>query len=70
LADSFAQYTEDNWSFPISITLIKYFQQQDKSLVAKAEATDPTYTTSPFMEEQLFVTSQSGNPTTIKNSRG
>ncbi len=48
LADSFAQDTEDNWSFPISITLIKSFQQQDKALVKKAESIDPTYTISPF----------------------
>jgi hypothetical protein len=30
LADYFAQDTEDNWSFTISITLRKSFQQQDK----------------------------------------
>jgi hypothetical protein len=48
LADSFAQDTEDNWSFPISIRLIISFQQQDKSLVKKAESTDPTYSISPF----------------------
>jgi hypothetical protein len=56
LADSFVQDTEDNWSFPISITFFKSFQQQDKSLVKKAESIDPTYTISLFMEEQLFVT--------------
>ncbi len=48
LADSFAQDTEDNWSFPISITLIKSFQQRDKALVKKAESIDPAYTISPF----------------------
>jgi hypothetical protein len=48
LADSFAQDTEDNWSFPISISLIKTFQQKDKSLVKKAEYIDPTYTISPY----------------------
>jgi hypothetical protein len=29
LADCFAEDTEENWSFPISITLIKSFQQRD-----------------------------------------
>ena len=48
LADSFAQDTEDNWSFPISITLIKSFQQRDKAFVKKAESIDPAYTNSPF----------------------
>ena len=48
LADSFAQDTEDNWSFPISITLIKSFQQKDKALVKKAKSIDPAYTISPF----------------------
>jgi hypothetical protein len=48
LADSFAQNTEENWTFPISITLIKKFQQEDLNLLHKAESDDPTYTISPF----------------------
>ena len=35
LADHFAQETENKWSFPISITLIKSFQQKDKNLTKK-----------------------------------
>jgi hypothetical protein len=48
LAESFAQDIEDNWSFPISITLIKSFQQKDLKLTRKAESDDPAYTISPF----------------------
>ena len=36
LADCFAEENENNWSFPISITLIKSFQQKDVRLVQKA----------------------------------
>jgi hypothetical protein len=48
LADCFAQNTEENWSFPISISLIKPFQQQNPDLIQKSESNDPTYTISPF----------------------
>jgi hypothetical protein len=49
LADCSGQDTKEKWSFPISITLIKSFQQQDLDLVQKAESDDPTlYTISPF----------------------
>ena len=48
LADCFPEETEENWSFPISITLIKSFQQQGLDLVQKAASNDPTYTISPF----------------------
>jgi hypothetical protein len=57
LADCFAEENENNWSFPISITLIKSFQQKDVRLVQKAESDDPTYIISPlFVEGQLFAT--------------
>jgi hypothetical protein len=36
LAESFAQDTEDNWSFLISITLIKSFKQKDPKLIKKS----------------------------------
>ncbi len=48
LADCFAQNTEENWSFPISIPLIKSFQQQNPDLIQKIESNDPSYTISPF----------------------
>jgi hypothetical protein len=48
LADCFIQETEENWSLPISITLIKSFQQQESHLVKKAESEHTTYTISPF----------------------
>ena len=43
LADYFAQETEDKWTFPISITLIKSFQQKDKNLIKKAESDNPLF---------------------------
>ena len=48
LADCFAEDEDENWSFPISITLIKTYQQLDLRLVEKAASDDPTYTISPF----------------------
>jgi hypothetical protein len=38
LAECFAQETEEKWSFPISINLIKSFQQQDLE-----KSNNPTY---------------------------
>ena len=70
LADSFAQDTEDNWSFPISITLIKSFQQRDNALVKKAESIDQAYYL-PFSQRGSYLSqSQSSNPTTIEESCG
>jgi hypothetical protein len=48
LADHFAKDVEENWSFPVKITLIKSYQQQDLDLAQKAASGDPTYTISPF----------------------
>jgi hypothetical protein len=48
LADCFAQDTEENWSFPISIGIIKSFQQQDLDLIKKEKSDNPRYTISPF----------------------
>jgi hypothetical protein len=48
LADCFAKDVEENWSFPISITLIKSCQQQDLDLVQKAASDDPAHAISPF----------------------
>jgi hypothetical protein len=48
LADCFAEDVEENWSFPISIALIKSHQQQDLNLVQKAASDDPAHTVSPF----------------------
>jgi hypothetical protein len=49
LAECFAQETEEKWCFsPISINLIKSFQQQDLYLIRKEKSNDPTYTISPF----------------------
>jgi hypothetical protein len=49
LADCFAKDIEENWSFPISITLITSYQPQDIDLAQKAASDDPTcYTISPF----------------------
>ena len=48
LADYFAQEKEEKWSFPISVTLIKSFQQKDTHLKKKIESNDPNYTISPF----------------------
>jgi hypothetical protein len=48
LADCFAKYAEENWLFPISVTLIKSYQQSDLDLVQKAASDNPTYAVSPF----------------------
>jgi hypothetical protein len=48
LADCFAKDVEEKWSFPISIALIKSFQQQDLDLAQKAASDDPTCAISPF----------------------
>jgi hypothetical protein len=42
LAECFAQETEEKWSFPISINLIKSFQQQDLDLIRKEKSNNPT----------------------------
>jgi hypothetical protein len=48
LADCSAKNAEENWSFPISVTLIKSYQLLDLDLVQKARSNDPTYAISPF----------------------
>jgi hypothetical protein len=48
LADCFAECVEENWSFPISVTLIKSYQQLDSDLVQKAASDDPACAISPF----------------------
>jgi hypothetical protein len=48
LADCFAEDVEENWSFPISITLIKSHQQQDLDLLQKAASDNTAHAISPF----------------------
>jgi hypothetical protein len=48
LADCFAENPLENWSFPISVTLIKSCQQLDLDSVRKAASNDPAHAVSPF----------------------
>jgi hypothetical protein len=48
LADCFAEDVEENWSFPISVALIKSHQQRDLDLAQKAASDDPAHAISPF----------------------
>jgi hypothetical protein len=48
LAECFAKDIEPTWPFPISIALIKSFQQRDNDLTQKAASDDPAHSVSPF----------------------
>jgi hypothetical protein len=48
LAECFAEDVEPTWSFPISIALIKSFQQRANDLTQKAASDDPAHSISPF----------------------
>jgi hypothetical protein len=48
LAEHFAEDIEPAWSFPVSIALIKSFQQRDNTLTQKAASDGPAHGISPF----------------------
>jgi hypothetical protein len=48
LAECFAEDVEPTWSFPVSIALIKSFQQRDNNLTQKAASDNPAHSISPF----------------------
>jgi hypothetical protein len=48
LAECFAEDIEPAWSFPVSVALIKSFQQKNDDLIQKAASEDPTCDISPF----------------------
>jgi hypothetical protein len=58
LAEYFAEDIEPTWLFPVSIALIKSFQQRDNDLTQKVASDGPAQSVSPplSLEEQQFVT--------------